>query len=285
MIKRKVVLLGDSAVGKTSLIRRFVIDDFHDHYIETIGTKVSRKDMDLEIDGKEFSLSLQIWDVLGQKAFSAVHTRALIGMNGAFLVTDLTRKETLDSLENHWLPTLSKVVLEPQLVFLANKMDLKGEAQFSMDDLGIISLNFPSSDADNVFMTSAKTGENVEKAFLTLANMMVSFEEPEDPTKEIFEDLMAESAYMERDKTSLKGITDAIIAEFCREYEEEDKGMMVLRDLFVKAGVDISNPTKIGMIRIIDYLAEDEAKFMDAETVRQNKEKRLRMVKSVKEEE
>lgn len=279
------MLLGDSAVGKTSLIRRFVIDDFHDHYIETIGTKVSRKDMDLEIDGKEFSLSLQIWDVLGQKAFSAVHTRALIGMNGAFLVTDLTRKETLDSLENHWLPTLSKVVLEPQLVFLANKMDLKGEAQFSMDDLGIISLNFPSSDADNVFMTSAKTGENVEKAFLTLANMMVSFEEPEDPTKEIFEDLMAESAYMERDKTSLKGITDAIIAEFCREYEEEDKGMMVLRDLFVKAGVDISNPTKIGMIRIIDYLAEDEAKFMDAETVRQNKEKRLRMVKSVKEEE
>jgi small GTP-binding protein len=282
LLKRKVVLLGDSKVGKTSLIRRFVIDEFHDHYIETIGTKVSRKDIELEVNGKEFSLNLQIWDVLGQKAYSAVHTRALLGMNGALLVADLTRKETLDSIENHWLPTLSKVVLEPHLVFLANKMDLMEEAQFTLDEIGITSLNFPSSDADNVFMTSAKTGKNVEKAFLTLARMMVTFEEPEDPTKEIFEDLIAESAYMDRDKTSLKGITDIIIAEFCREYEEEDRGMSVLRELFVKAGVDVSNPTKVGMFRIIDYLAEEESKFIDAETVRQNKEKRLRMIKGVR---
>ena len=53
MVKKKVALLGDSAVGKSSLIRRYVINEFHDHYIETIGTKVSKKDIELEVDGKQ----------------------------------------------------------------------------------------------------------------------------------------------------------------------------------------------------------------------------------------
>ncbi|UCF08104.1 MAG: GTP-binding protein, partial [Thermoplasmata archaeon] len=135
LVKKKVVLLGDSAVGKTSLIRRFVIDEFHDHYIETIGTKVSRKDIDLEMEEKEYSLNLQIWDVLGQKAYSSVQSKAFVGMNGALMVCDITRKETLDSLKNYWLPALIKVVQEPKLVFLTNKVDLLVDAQFTLDDV------------------------------------------------------------------------------------------------------------------------------------------------------
>ena len=147
--------------------------------------------MELEILGKELSLSLQIWDVLGQKAYSAVQSRALVGMDGALLVADLTRKETLDSLENHWIPTLKKVVSDPHMVFLANKMDLMANSQFNLDDLGKVSVGHISSERDNYFLTSAKTGENVENAFLTMARMMLTSRKPEDPTKGIFEELMA----------------------------------------------------------------------------------------------
>jgi small GTP-binding protein len=284
LVKKKVVLLGDSAVGKTSLIRRYVIDEFHDHYIETIGTKISRKDLELEIDGKEFSLSMQIWDVLGQKAYSAVQSKALVGMNGALLVADITRKETLDSIESYWIPTLKKVVTDAHLVFLANKEDLKGTEQFNLEDLSQICSKYSSNSNGGCYLTSAKTGENVEEAFLAIAKLMLSSQVLEDPTKEIFEELMAESVLMERDKTSIIGVTDAIITDFCTDYEDKEKGMKVIRDQFVKAGVEISNPTKQGLMRAIEYLAEEELKMMDAKAVENRKEKWLRMVRGVKEE-
>ncbi|UCG70939.1 MAG: GTP-binding protein [Thermoplasmata archaeon] len=284
LVKKKVVLLGDSAVGKTSLIRRYVIDEFHDHYIETIGTKVSRKDLEIEIDGKEFSLSMQIWDVLGQKAYSAVQSKALVGMNGALLVADITRKETLDNIESYWIPTLKKVVTDAHLIFLANKEDLKDTKQFNLDELIQISSKYTTSDEHGYFLTSAKTGENVEEAFFAIARMMLSSQVLEDPTKEIFEELMAESVLMERDKTSIIGVTDTIITDFCSDYEDKEKGMKVLQDQFVKAGVEISKPTKQGMIRAIEYLAEEELKFMDEAAVNQRKEKWLRMVRGVKED-
>lgn len=275
--------MGDSSVGKTSLIRRYVIDEFHDHYIETIGTKISRKDIDLKVNGREFSLNLQIWDVLGQKAYSAVQSRAFVGMDGALLVADVTRRETLDSIESYWIPSLKKVVADPYLVFLANKVDLVAREQFTMDDLSQISSKYAPSGMENHFLTSAKTGENVEKAFISIAKMMLSSQRLEDPTKEIFEELLAESVLMERDKTSLMGVTDAIITDFCKVYKDKEKGMKVLREQFIKAGVGVSNPTKPGLIKAIEYLAEEASQLMDAEAVREQKEKWLRMVRDAKE--
>jgi small GTP-binding protein len=283
LIKKKVVLLGDSSVGKTSLIRRYVIDEFHDSYIETIGTKISRKEIELEVNDNLFSLSLQVWDVLGQKAYSAVQSRAFVGMDGALLVADTTRSETLESLKSYWIPTLQRVVPVAPLVFLGNKMDLSEDRQFSLDDLkGLSSEHFPS-DIENAFFTSAKTGKNVERAFMTIAELILSSQEMEDPTKEIFEELMAESVYMERDKTSLVGVTDAIITDFCDDFEDKDEGMRILRDQFIKAGVGVSNPTKAGILKAIEYLAEEELKIKDPDTVAVKKNKWINMVNDAKE--
>ncbi len=284
LVKKKVVLLGDSSVGKTSLIRRYVIDEFHDSYIETIGTKVSRKEIELKVDGNDYSLSLQIWDVLGQKAYSAVQSRAFIGMDGALLVSDITRKDTLESLGEYWIPTLQKVVPTAPLLFLGNKMDLTAESEFSEKDLMELAEEYSPPGDDNAFFTSAKTGKNVERAFLKIANLILSTQEMEDPTKEIFEELMAESVYMERDKTSLVGVTDAIITDFCDTYEDKDEGMKILREQFIRAGVGVSNPTKSGMLKAIDYLVEEELKFLDEETVNKKKAKWVQMVNNAKEE-
>jgi small GTP-binding protein len=283
-VKKKIVLLGDSAVGKTSLIRRYVIDEFHDHYIETIGTKVSRKDIELEINDEEYSLNLQIWDVLGQKAYSAVQSRALVGIDGAIMVADITRKDTLDSIESYWIPTLIRVVGDAPLLFLANKMDLTDNAQFTQKELESIASDNSQSDIKNYFFTSAKTGENVNDAFMALSKMVLTSKNIRDPSAEIFEELMAESVLVEKDKTTLIGVTDMIITDFCNGFENKDEAMKILRDQFVRAGVGISNPTKTGMEKAVEYLAEEELKFRNPDEVKQRKEKWLRLIRDTKDE-
>jgi small GTP-binding protein len=284
LVKKKIVLLGDSAVGKTSLIRRYVIDEFHDHYIETIGTKVSRKDIEMEIEDEEYSLNLQIWDVLGQKAYSAVQSRALVGIDGAIMVADITRKDTLDSIESYWIPTLIRVVGDAPLLFLANKMDLMKNAQFAEEDLGSIASENKQSDIKNHYLTSAKTGDNVNDAFLALSKMVLTSKNIRDPSAEIFEELMAESVFVEKDKTTLIGVTDIIITDFCNGFDNKDEAMKIIRDQFMRAGVSISNPTKTGMEKAAEYLSEEEQKFREPEKVKQRKEKWLRLIRDAKDE-
>jgi len=94
LFKAKVLLLGDGAVGKTSMIRRFVVDQFADDYITTVGTKVSKKDISLSHEGKQVEIVMQVWDVLGQRGYAGVQETALKGARGALMVYDITRDDT-----------------------------------------------------------------------------------------------------------------------------------------------------------------------------------------------
>lgn len=158
---RKVCLLGDGGVGKTSLVRRYVLDVFSDEYIKTFGTKVSKKTLDLG----EVELTLMIWDILGQKT-SSLHDAYYKGANGALLVCDLTREDTVKSLLR-WKDDLSGVTGEKPIVLVANKSDLEwGVTDEILDELA-------KSLGKEFTITSAKTGEGVEEAFLTLGRMMM----------------------------------------------------------------------------------------------------------------
>src|SRR2546425_685535 len=86
-MKSKVVLLGDGGVGKTSLVRRFVVDQYSDDYITTVGTKVSKRSLSLGSALSEVEMVMQIWDVLGQKGYSGVQETAIKGAQGVVLVT------------------------------------------------------------------------------------------------------------------------------------------------------------------------------------------------------
>jgi len=165
IVKRKVVLLGDGAVGKTSLIRRFVLDQFDDKYIITIGTKVVKKDV-MVGDSK---VSLVVWDVLGQQTLFPLQALSIKGSKGAILVADLTRKETLISLTNFWIPQIHKIIGSIPMVFLANKADLKGRHQFDHNDL----METAQPYGARTFLTSASTGQNVERAFYFLGKTML----------------------------------------------------------------------------------------------------------------
>ncbi len=168
-MRMKICLLGDSAVGKTSLIRRFVVNKFDDKYLTTVGTKVSKKNVHIERSEKDIVLiTLLIWDVLGQKEFRRLHSVFYQGAKGALIVADVTRKDTLESLPG-WVESIYKINGEIPIVFLANKVDLEDKIAFSEKELKAVCAQFDAP----YYFTSAKTGERVEDAFHKIAELMV----------------------------------------------------------------------------------------------------------------
>ncbi|MBU4071483.1 MAG: GTP-binding protein [Candidatus Thermoplasmatota archaeon] len=160
----KVCLVGDPEVGKSSLVRRFVLDQFDETYMLTIGAKVMKKTVTVQYEGKDVSVSLLIWDLMGQKNFSIIESVALYNIVGGMVVCDLTRKSTYKSLE-YWVEAVRKISPGIPMIVLGNKSDLLGQAQVTGEELGKASDYLTST----WFLTSAKTGENVEGAFKRLA--------------------------------------------------------------------------------------------------------------------
>ena len=174
-MKKKVCLLGDTAVGKTSLIRRYVHDEFDDKYITTLGAKVSKKEIDLEFTKNienpiQVNIILSIWDILGQKDESASRVRPVYygGGNGALVVCDITRRETFENLSG-WIRSFFKVTQKVPIVIIGNKIDLYKEAEVYYGNLE----EFSKRNEIPVFLTSARTNSNVEQAFLNLTEMML----------------------------------------------------------------------------------------------------------------
>lgn len=169
-IKRKIVLVGNPAVGKTSLVRRFVEDQFSDNYLLTIGFKVSSKKILYQgNNGSEnIELTLMIWDVMGQKGFDLTPSRAFVGGKGAIIVCDLTRRDTMTDLPN-LVTKLFNATMNIPIVFLANKNDLVGQFQFDTSELAEIAKAYNAP----YFSTSAKTGENVEQAFRIIGHKVL----------------------------------------------------------------------------------------------------------------
>lgn len=165
VLQKKVCLLGDFAVGKTSLIRRFVEGRFDDKYLSTIGVKISRK----ELTRADYTLKLLIWDLAGGDDFASVERSYLRGAAGALIVCDLTRPDTLTAVRRY-IDQLRSFNPNAAIVLAGNKADLTDQRAISDDDLAALS----SDHAILHLLTSAKTGANVEAAFDALATGLES---------------------------------------------------------------------------------------------------------------
>lgn len=167
-MKVKVCLVGEGAVGKTCLIRRFIQDQFDDRYISTLGAKVSKKEIQVDGPNGGMDVDMTIWDIMGEKGFRELLKEAYFhGAQGVLAVCDVTRKETLDDL-GEWVAAVVKVTGNVPIELLANKSDLKDQTVVSRAD---VQKSAQSHGAPYLF-TSAKTGENVEVAFAKLAQMI-----------------------------------------------------------------------------------------------------------------
>jgi small GTP-binding protein len=287
-LKKKIVLLGDSAVGKTSLTRRYVFDQFEDSYISTIGTKATMKEMKIPQENEEIKITLMIWDLLGRDGYHALHARSFVGVNGAILVADLTRRETLISLERYWIPSLFKVVENVPMIFVSNKFDLSGQFEFEPDEMEIVAARYNIGYEEVLpkwlktdYETSAKTGDNVQKVFESIGYMVLSQTEQLDPMKELYESLVAQKIKRTSDKTTPIGVLDAIIVDFCEGFQDSRLAMPILRQEIARAGMDIRSPFKEGIPKLVEYLAEAETEFYNEETVISNLKKRLKWVQGI----
>ena len=166
LIQKKICLLGDFSVGKTSLVERYVYNRFSGRYLSTIGVKISRKSIDIIPDAK---VNMLIWDLAGSEEFSGVQSIYLQGTQGAIFVCDLTRPDTLSSLEKYH-QQLEAIRPGIPIILAGNKADLEDERELTQALLEEQARHF---NAVAVIMTSAKTGQDVQNAFEELAKHLV----------------------------------------------------------------------------------------------------------------
>ncbi len=202
----KIVLLGDGAVGKTSLVRRYVKGRFDKDYVATIGVNVQN------IVLEDLDIHLNIWDIYGQKSiYPGKHSSNYIGAEGAVIVFDITRKKTFIHV-NEWIEQLYETTGRIPVIVLGNKKDIitdfedkhntiftsESREEFhdymiskyyyrialteELEFMPVPYIHFDKwANKKNPFkqkfphlLTSAKTGENVERAFNALAEKIVS---------------------------------------------------------------------------------------------------------------
>lgn len=173
-VKKKITLLGDVQVGKTSLIHRYVYDVFDERYLSTFGAKITKKSLfflkeEYPALPDDTRLILLIWDIAGQKAFKDIHQAYYRGAEGTLLVCDVTRRETLDNIKE-WITELYEVAGKVPAILLINKCDLKDQYSFGEDEIkkSLSDIEIPYC------VTSAKTGHNVEKTFKTIAELILA---------------------------------------------------------------------------------------------------------------
>ncbi|MHA1146258.1 MAG: GTP-binding protein [Candidatus Helarchaeota archaeon] len=166
--KFKLIIIGDPAVGKTSLINRFVEEQFAPEYKETIGTSILRKTITL--DDNEISFTL--WDIAGQERWTDMRHVYYLGSHGCFCVYDITRPITAQHIENYWYPDLRNFVKKCPIVLIANKDDMSPALKRVDPETGEDIAQ--RIQAVRFYQTSAKTGSNVEAAFETLALNLIN---------------------------------------------------------------------------------------------------------------
>lgn len=160
LIRAKIVLAGQPGVGKTSLTRRFVSNEFSEHHIETIGVRVEKRVVELE----NYDVELMVWDVAGDEDSAPFHDTYLRGATGVIYVADQTSPSSIDRISS--LETKIQEVAPNHLqVAILNKSDLPAQSGAHEAFKGLAMTHKAH--------TSALTGEGVEDAFAAMAEFAV----------------------------------------------------------------------------------------------------------------
>ena len=155
-VSKKILLLGDFGVGKTSLIRRYVENTFSDDYLTTIGVKISRKNVGIE--SEKIEVQMLIWDIEGKTETNTMPKAYRLGAAAAIIVADLTRMKTLDSIQHH-LEEFRAVNPERPVLVALNKSDIANLPPERQDMIASL------IGVSEIEITSAKSGLNVNRLF------------------------------------------------------------------------------------------------------------------------
>eukprot|EP01035_Chromulina_nebulosa_P019216 gene19216-25067_t len=157
----KLLMIGDSGVGKTCLLLRYANDSFSPTFITTIG--IDFKIKNIQLDGKR--IKLQIWDTAGQERFRTITTSYFRGAQGILLVYDVTDRQTFVSIRNWVAQIQMHADVNVNKILIGNKCDINDHRVVSFEEGESLAKEYNI----HFFETSAKQDINVEKSFLTIA--------------------------------------------------------------------------------------------------------------------
>jgi small GTP-binding protein len=162
----KLVLAGDGAVGKTTLVQKFVEEKFTEDYLATIGANIMKKEYKLR--GEDVGCMFSIWDLAGQDLFKRARKNYFSNASAGIIVFDVTRKGTFEHVKN-WMLEFQGIGKPIPIVLVGNKIDLVDEREVTAEEAeaGAKELNI------SYIETSAKAGENVEEVFEMLAYFLI----------------------------------------------------------------------------------------------------------------
>ena len=166
--KIKIMTLGNSDVGKSSILIRYVDESWNEAFVPTIGVDFKVKSMEVE----QKKIKMQIWDTAGQERFRNVISSYFRGAHGLFLIYDITNRDSFKNLEN-WLIEIEKNASENVLkILVGNKNDLEQDREISYEE----GKNFANRNGMEFIETSAKINTNVSEAFEMLGKLMIKNE-------------------------------------------------------------------------------------------------------------
>ena len=164
----KLILIGSSGVGKSSILQRYIQKIFNAEYTCTIGVDFFMKTINI----RDKSIKLQLWDTAGTEKFKSITTGYYRGANAAFVVFDLTSKSSFDSVSD-WIENYYKYSnpdSEKYVILIGNKSDLKENREVTQEQID----NFTLNNKIKYFETSAKNGENIEECFYFIAEKLMN---------------------------------------------------------------------------------------------------------------
>ena len=160
----KILFLGDTSVGKTSLLIRYTDNKFEEDSLPTVGVDVRNKYLSLE----KKKIRLDIWDSAGQERFKNIAKNYFHGANGIIFVYDITNKNTFETLKVWLREVQNDVSEETEMIIVGNKIDLNEKREVNYE----LMENLGKKNNIEVFETSAKTGEGVEEIFIFLTKKL-----------------------------------------------------------------------------------------------------------------
>jgi small GTP-binding protein len=254
-VRKKICLLGEAAVGKTSLINRYVYNEFDDKYITSLGTKVSKKTINVQSTDNsggnlDINVTIALWDVIGQQQYHSLVLKYFKNSDGGLVVCDSSRPETVQEMRK-WIGSFYNIVGKVPILLLINKIDLIDINRFNKQQLDELAIEFGSE----YFFTSAKTGENVELAFTNLAKLLVK------------------DSIKEKEISNLVQVADAIIVSFSGHLGGFETAMPIIEQQFKKAGVNFMQPTKEQLVSALKNLVKITEGFQGPEVANQELKK------------
>jgi len=167
----KIIVVGDPAVGKSSLLRKFSSEKFETEYIPTVGVNIVKEQIAIkDNNGKDISVSLMLWDIAGQPQFYMLHRPYFNGADGIMLVYDITRSSSFSNINNWWQTCVKYALSSAPRILIGNKIDLKDERKIIKPMAEHLSQKISAQ----FYETSALSGENVKALFKKMAELAMN---------------------------------------------------------------------------------------------------------------